>query len=93
MFPGPALVQNLAFPPGAQQLENLLSSPPITYKELLTLHVRPAGPGQAFLVAQVVWGADTALAAYREIARVLRDQGLTLVHERLFGSLTVKSAS
>ncbi len=54
-----------------------------------------AGPGQAFLVAQARWGADAApaaQAAYREIARVLQDQGLTMVHERLFGSLTVKSA-
>jgi len=64
-------------------------------QELLTLHVRPAGQGQAFLVAQVRWGADVAQAvqaAYGEIARVLQDQGLTIVHERLFGSLTVKSA-
>jgi len=92
---GPALVQNLAFPTGGQQLENLLYSPLSTCQELLTLHVRPAGPGQVFLVAQVPWGADAARvapAAYSEIARVLQDQGLTIVHERLFGSLTVKPA-
>ena len=46
-------------------------------------------------MAQAAWGADAALAAeaaYGEIARLLRDQGLTIVHERLFGSLSVKSA-
>jgi len=95
VLPGPALVRNLAFPTGGQQLENLLSSPLSTFQELLTLHVRPAGPGQAFLVAQAGWGVDAAQAAqaaYGEIARVLQDQGLTIAHERLFGSLTVKSA-
>ena len=95
VLPGPALVQNLAFPPGGQQLENLLSSPLITCQELLTLHVRSAGEGQVFLVAQAGWGADAApaaQAAYGKIARVLQDQGLTVVHERLFGSLTVKPA-
>jgi len=95
VLPGPALVQNLAFPTGGQQLENLLSSPFSTCQELLTLHVRPAGPGQAFLVAQAGWGADAAQAAqaaYGEIARVLQDQGLTVVHERLFGSLQDKPA-
>ena len=54
-----------------------------------------AGEGQAFLVAQAAWGADAgraAQAAYGEIARVLQDQGLTIVHERLFGSLKVKPA-
>jgi enamine deaminase RidA (YjgF/YER057c/UK114 family) len=59
------------------------------------LHARAAGPGRAFLVALPRWGADAApaaQAAYGEIARVLHDQGLTIVHERLFGSLQVKPA-
>jgi enamine deaminase RidA (YjgF/YER057c/UK114 family) len=54
-----------------------------------------AGPGQAYLVASLRWGADPVLAsqaAYHEIGRVLQDQGLAIVHERLFGSLAVKSA-
>jgi enamine deaminase RidA (YjgF/YER057c/UK114 family) len=54
-----------------------------------------AGPGQAFLVAQAAWGAHAgpaALAAYGEIGRMLQAQGLTIVHERLFGSLSVKPA-
>jgi len=95
VLPGPALIQNLAFPNGGQQLENLLSSPINFFQELFTLHVGTAGPGQAFLVASPGWGADApraAQAAYGEIARVLQDHGLTVVHERLFGSLTVKSA-
>jgi enamine deaminase RidA (YjgF/YER057c/UK114 family) len=53
------------------------------------------GAGQAFLVAQTSWGADAAPAArsaYGEIARVLQARGLTIVHERLFGSLAVKPA-
>jgi enamine deaminase RidA (YjgF/YER057c/UK114 family) len=57
--------------------------------------MRPAGQGQAFLVAQVRWGADVAQAAqaaYGEIARILQDQGLTIVQERLFGSLAVMPA-
>jgi len=57
--------------------------------------MRPAGQGQAFLVAQVRWGADVAQAAqaaYGEIARILQDQGLTIVQERFFGSLAVMPA-
>ena len=54
-----------------------------------------AGPGQAYLVASTRWGADAASAsqsAYDEIGRVLQDRGLAIVHERLFGSVAVKSA-
>lgn len=76
-------------------MEKLLSCSIISIQELFALHVRAAGQGQAFLVAQAGWGADAAQAAqaaYGEIARVLQDQGLTIAHERLFGSLTVKPA-
>jgi enamine deaminase RidA (YjgF/YER057c/UK114 family) len=62
--------------------------------ELVNLHLTSTGAGQAFLVAQANWGADAtaaARAAYDEIARVLQDQGLTMVHERLFGSLKAKA--
>jgi enamine deaminase RidA (YjgF/YER057c/UK114 family) len=54
-----------------------------------------AGQSQTYLVASSRRGADAlraAQAAYREIARVLRARGLTIVHERLFGSLAVKPA-
>jgi enamine deaminase RidA (YjgF/YER057c/UK114 family) len=64
------------------------------HSELIKLHLTSAGAGQAFLVAQATWGADAAAAtraAYDEIARVLQDQGLSMVHERLFGSLNVKA--
>jgi hypothetical protein len=63
--------------------------------EFCSLQVRTAGPSQAFLVAQGSCGADAALtaqAAYGAIVEVLRDQDLTMVHERLFGSLAVKDA-
>jgi enamine deaminase RidA (YjgF/YER057c/UK114 family) len=73
---------------------------PLTYLkssclEFCSLQVRTAGPSQAFLVAQGSWGTDAALAAqaaYGAIAEVLRDRDLTVVHERLFGSLAVKDA-
>ena len=46
-------------------------------------------------MAQGSWGADAALtaqAAYEAITEVLRGQGLTRLHERLFGSLSVQPA-
>ncbi len=95
VLPGHVLAQSLAFPPGGQKVENLLSSPMSTCQELFTLHVGVAGQGQAFLVTSPKWGADPAQAAqasYAKIAQVLQEQGLTIVHERLFGSLKVKPA-
>jgi enamine deaminase RidA (YjgF/YER057c/UK114 family) len=62
-------------------------------QELFTLFSRCAGLGQVFLVAQ---GAEdieagaAAKAAYGEVVRILQDHDLTMVHERLFGSLSVK---
>jgi enamine deaminase RidA (YjgF/YER057c/UK114 family) len=64
------------------------------HSELVKLHLTSAGAGQAFLVAQATWGAKAGAAtraAYDEIARVLQDQGLSMVHERLFGSLKVRA--
>jgi enamine deaminase RidA (YjgF/YER057c/UK114 family) len=64
------------------------------HSELVKLHLTSTGAGQAFLVAKATWGVEAAVAtraAYDEIARVLQDQGLTMVHERLFGSLKVKA--
>jgi enamine deaminase RidA (YjgF/YER057c/UK114 family) len=92
VLPRPALVR---LPPDGWSAKKLLANPTSSCQELFTLHVRAAGPGQAFLVAQATWGADAAQAAqaaYGEIGRVLQDQGLTIVHERLFGSLRVKAA-
>lgn len=81
-------------PPGWQAQKQLAGSTGYDL-ELCRVNLRAAGAGQVFLVAQVAWGANatlTARAAYSEVARVLQDQGLTIVHERLFGSLSVKSA-
>jgi enamine deaminase RidA (YjgF/YER057c/UK114 family) len=64
------------------------------HSELVKLYLSSTGAGQAFLVAQAAWGADAAAAtraAYDESARVLQNQGLTMVHERLFGSLNVQA--
>jgi enamine deaminase RidA (YjgF/YER057c/UK114 family) len=63
--------------------------------DAVRLFLTEAGPGQAYLVASPRWGTDAASAsqaAYNEIGRVLQDQGLAIVHERLFGNLTVKAA-
>jgi enamine deaminase RidA (YjgF/YER057c/UK114 family) len=90
--PGPAVV---GWPPDGWHAKDISARSTSSCLNLCTLHGRAAGPGQAFLVAQAVRGADAALAAqaaYDEIARVLQNQGLTIVHERLFGSLTVKPA-
>ena len=86
--PGLAALQGLAIPPDGRTVEKLPSGHFCACQELFTLHVRTAGPGRAFLVAQAGWGADAgpaAQAAYGEIAQVLQDQGLTIVHERLQG--------
>jgi enamine deaminase RidA (YjgF/YER057c/UK114 family) len=62
--------------------------------DLVKFHLSSAGPGEAFLVVQAAWGAaagPATRAAYDGISRVLQDQGLSMVHERLFGSLNVKA--
>ena len=59
------------------------------------LFVTDAGTGSAFLVASVRLPADAAEAArsaYSCIAQYLADRGMALVHERIFGSLSVESA-
>jgi hypothetical protein len=92
VIPGSALIQNLELPPEAWKTEMPLAGPIGYGRELVRLQRCAAGKGQAFLVAQAAWGADAgpaAQAAYGEIAQVLQDQGLTVVHERLFGSLKV----
>jgi len=91
--PGPALIQKLGWPPEAWKAAKPLAGPSSSCQEWFTLHKHPAGEGQVFLVAQAARGANAATAtraAYGEIARVLQDQGLTMVHERLFGSLSVQ---
>jgi enamine deaminase RidA (YjgF/YER057c/UK114 family) len=93
--PGAALLPNLGLPPEARRPVKPGAGLSDSCRELFTLQVYAAGEGQAFLVVQAVWGtaaARVAQAAYSEIARVLQDQGLTIVHERLFGSLQVKAA-
>jgi enamine deaminase RidA (YjgF/YER057c/UK114 family) len=91
-LPGPA---QAGLPPDGWRAKKLLASSTSSCLESCTVHVRAAGPGQAFLVAPVAWGADAvsaAGAAYSEIGRVLQDWGLTIVHERLFGSLTARAS-
>jgi enamine deaminase RidA (YjgF/YER057c/UK114 family) len=73
----------------------LLNNCTVCEHEAVKVVLNKTGPGQAFLVASPRWGADAApaaRAAYGEIGRVLQEQGLNIVHERLFGSLAVKPA-
>ena len=57
-----------------------------------TVHVSDTGQGEAYLVAAGTWGHDTAqtaAAAYSQMAQVLKEGQLEIVQERLFGSLAV----
>ncbi len=52
----------------------------------------PAGAGEAFLVANVLpnrYSRGTVENIYEKIASVLSDTGMEIVHERIFGSLSV----
>jgi enamine deaminase RidA (YjgF/YER057c/UK114 family) len=82
------------FSRSGRTIGDFLPNSPHHHSELGKLHLTSTGAGQAFLVAQASWGVKPAAAtraAYEEIARVLQDQGLTMVHERLFGSLKVQA--
>ena len=60
---------------------------------LVRLQLKWAGRGHIFLVAPGPRGGEAgpaAAAAYRQIVRVLHDQDLTVVQERLFGSLAAE---
>ena len=61
----------------------------------IALHCTVAGQGHAFLVASVSGEKDAAAAAraaYSMIAETLYDKRMAIVHERLFGSLSVEAA-
>ena len=60
----------------------------------VVLQCTEAGEGQVFLVASVSGEKDAAQAArevYSRIAEALSDRRMTIVHERIFGSLTTKA--
>ena len=60
----------------------------------VTLKVTAASNGQAFVVASTLYGGDAfhdALHAYKQIARLLRAQGMAIIHERIFGSLSAEA--
>jgi len=60
----------------------------------VVLHCTEAGPGQVFLVASVSSEENAASAAgevYSRIAEVLSDRRMTIVHERIFGSLRTEA--
>ena len=61
----------------------------------ITMYASEAGSGQMFMVARVLRGESAyreSLSAYSQIAEVLRERGMQIVHERIFGSLSVEDA-
>jgi enamine deaminase RidA (YjgF/YER057c/UK114 family) len=70
-----------------------MNTEPILYSQTaIRLNTTEAG-GQAFLAASVQSPADAAYSAneaYSQIAEVLRERRLEIVHERIFGSLCVE---
>jgi enamine deaminase RidA (YjgF/YER057c/UK114 family) len=70
--------------------QKTVSSPRGLSQAAATVYVTEAGRGQAYLVAAGAWGhkaAQSAAAAYEEIARELKKRDLQILHERVFGSL------
>lgn len=70
-------------------------NPATCTEKTVNLYVTEAGHGQAFLVASLPSFADASLAAedaYARIADVLSARSMEIVHERLFGSLSVEPA-
>jgi enamine deaminase RidA (YjgF/YER057c/UK114 family) len=70
-----------------------MNTEPILYGQTaVRFNVTEAGQEQAFLVASVQPPADAACSAneaYSQIAEMLRERRLEIVHERIFGSLSV----
>jgi enamine deaminase RidA (YjgF/YER057c/UK114 family) len=63
--------------------------------ENIVLHCAEAGEGQVFLVASVAGAEGTAAAVrgvYSCIAETLVERRMTIVHERIFGSLQAEAA-
>jgi enamine deaminase RidA (YjgF/YER057c/UK114 family) len=92
--PGPPGPAPAGLPPDGWQARKFWAGPANSGLGGCTVQARMAGPGQAFLVAEAAAAADplsAAHAAYGEIGRTLQDQGLTIVHERLFGSLAAQA--
>jgi enamine deaminase RidA (YjgF/YER057c/UK114 family) len=61
----------------------------------IALHCTEAGDGQAFFVASVSGEEDAATAArvsYAMIADALHEKRMEIIHERIFGSLSVEAA-
>jgi hypothetical protein len=61
----------------------------------IKFNLNRAGEGQVFLVASVQSPADAAQAAgeaYDRIAETLRDHGLEIIQERIFGSLSFETS-
>jgi hypothetical protein len=61
----------------------------------IAMHRTEAGEGQVFLVASVTGEEDAATASrasYTMIAEALSDKRMEIVHERIFGSLSMEAA-
>ena len=61
--------------------------------QTVRLHVTEAGDGQAFLVVSAQCNTAAPLAAaetYAQLGEILSDRGMTIVQERIFGSVSVE---
>ena len=58
----------------------------------ITVYLNPVGGEQAYLTATLVNGsvdsAAASRAAYQKMASLLRELGMEVVHERIFGIVT-----
>jgi enamine deaminase RidA (YjgF/YER057c/UK114 family) len=74
----------------------VMTAPTISFEQsTVKLHVKEAGKCQAFIVASVEGEEDAASAArasYAMIADALFDRRMQIVHERVFGSMSVETA-
>jgi enamine deaminase RidA (YjgF/YER057c/UK114 family) len=96
----------IAFPMSSKDSKNMKTAELETINEVgsllrdqrrsvnVVLNCTEAGEGQVFLVASVSGEEDasrTAREIYSRIAEALSDRRMTIVHERIFGSLTTKA--
>jgi enamine deaminase RidA (YjgF/YER057c/UK114 family) len=73
--------------------ERMNTEPILNAETAVRLKVTEAGQGQTFLVASIQSSVDAASSAhdlYSQIAKVLGERRLEVVHERIFGSLSVE---
>jgi len=79
--------------PGIVRANNMIKELIACEQSRTKLSVTSAGQGQAFLVASVNSPSDAghaAMESYTRIAKVLKECRLEILHERIFGSLSLE---